>query len=312
MSQEPDVIDWLLQAATPSIRYLTLTDLQERPADDPEVNRALRDLHSSGPVPAILARQSEGGNWLGERSYYTPKYTSTHWSMMLLAELQACQPSVNPAAQRGAQYMLKSTRAEIARNLREAKWDIHCLWGNILRCAVECGLQEDPATQGAIQYLAACGIEGAWRCPHNGNQPCAWGAARTLWGLAAAKRASLPGVDAAIASGIRLLLEEHSLVDADYRSASGQKSSLWTQLNFPLFYQADILFVLRVLAELNALDHPGARPALEWLASRQDSQGRWSGNNPFRQRTYRVFGGPEETRRWATLQALRVLKQGAY
>jgi hypothetical protein len=34
---EADALPWLLEAANPSARYLALTDLLERPADDPEV-----------------------------------------------------------------------------------------------------------------------------------------------------------------------------------------------------------------------------------------------------------------------------------
>ena len=67
-------------------------------------------MAATGPIPAILAGQTERGNWAGEHSYYTPKYTSTHWSMTLLAELAA-----NPADERlrrGAEFMLADTEAD--------------------------------------------------------------------------------------------------------------------------------------------------------------------------------------------------------
>ena len=56
-----------------------------------------------------------------------------------------------------------------------------------------------------------------------------------------------------------------------------------------------------VLSEL--LDRPGAQEALAWLAGRRQKNGRWRGSSPFRGRTWRELGGPEETSRWVTLQA---------
>ena len=74
---------------------------------------AQREMAATGPVFAILAGQTERGNWAGEQGYYTPKYTSTHWSMTLLAELAA-----DPAGERlrrGVEFMLADTEAERAR-----------------------------------------------------------------------------------------------------------------------------------------------------------------------------------------------------
>ena len=78
-------------------------------------------------------------------------------------------------------------------------------------------------------------------------------------------------------------------------------------LFFPLFYQTDILFVLRVLAELGIIDHPGAQPAVDWLRNRQMSNGHWRGASPFRQRTWKVLGSGDETNRWVSLHAAMVL-----
>ncbi len=81
------------------------------------------------------------------------------------------------------------------------------------------------------------------------------------------------------------------------------------KLNFPLFYQTDVLFALRVLDDLGALDRPGAQPALTWLAERRQKNGRWRGSSPFRQRTWRELGGREETDRWVSLQSAQLLQR---
>jgi len=63
-----------------------------------------------------------------------------------------------------------------------------------------------------------------------------------------------------------------------------------------------------VLSEWDTLDHPGASNALDWLEAQRLENGHWRGVSPYRQRTWRVFGGNEETMRWATLHAATVLK----
>ena len=282
-------ISWLLAARTPSIRYLTLRRLLVRPEEDADVRAARREMAASGPIPAILAWQTERGNWAGESGYYTPKYVSTHWSMTLLAELAA--DGTDERLRRGVEFMLTRTEAE-------ARKDGHgwvCFWGNLLRYALHCGFDGDPRVARLIDRVAHDATEAGWRCPYNVELPCAWGAARALWGLAAlpAERRS-PEAAAAIESGLALLLETGRLVGGDYPTP-GKVHAVWSRLNFPLFYQADILFVLRVLGELGALPHPGAQPALAWLAARRRPDGTWRGASPYRARTWPVQGDREET-----------------
>ena len=54
-----DFEHWLLTAATPSIRHTTLRRLLDRPETEAEVMRAREDMGTQGPVPAILANQTQ-------------------------------------------------------------------------------------------------------------------------------------------------------------------------------------------------------------------------------------------------------------
>lgn len=295
------LISWLLQAETPTIRYLTLTRMLDRPENSPEVREARRSMQASGPIPAILARQTSSGAWAGEHSYYTPKYTGTHWSLLLLAELHA-DPG-DPRLAKGVDFMLNSTRPEW---LDPGRGGLACFWGNLLRYAAQFA-PDHPGVNEVVACLERDAVQGGWRCEYNGGRPCAWGAARALWGLAAlAEERRTPGVEDAIQAGLAFLLEEYSLAGGEY-PPEGKVSKYWARLNYPLFYQADVLFVLRMLVELNARDHPGARPALDWLASKRQANGRWRGASPFRSRTWKALGGPGETYRWITWIGLYVL-----
>jgi hypothetical protein len=100
------------------------------------------------------------------------------------------------------------------------------------------------------------------------------------------------------------------LIQGDFPTG-GNAHRIWSRLNFPLFYQADVLFVLRVAEELNALDRDGARAALDWLAARRTRTGRWRGASPFRQRTWQVLGDAHDTNRWVSLHAAHVLQSAA-
>ena len=304
----PEWIDWLLASPTPAIRYLTQVDLLERPADDEAVAAARQAIMTEGPAPAILAGQTAAGHWESEHSYYTPKYVSTHWSMMLLAELHA--DPTDARFQRGAEYMLDKGSASLRRWQAEEATGYSCLWGNILRYAL-LAAPDDERVHGFIDYAIHDLQSGHCRCKINSGFACAWGVVRTLWGLALIPAATRsPALQAAIDGAIDFLLAQFSLDAADYPVPEGGKiHPLWFKLNFPLFYQTDILFTLRTLSELDALDHPGAAAALDWLAAQRGNNGRWRGSSPFRSRTWKALGGAEETQRWVTLQAAQVLKR---
>lgn len=299
--------DWLLQASTPTIRYLTLRSLLDLPESNHTVRKARQAMQTEGPIPAILAQQTETGAWLGDRSFYTPKFTSTHWSMLLLAELDA--DPTDPRLQLGARFMLDADVKRVMHWVDGETRGLSCFWGNLLRYVVHSGLQDDPRLENVIGTLTRDGKNG-WRCKYNEDEPCAWGAGRALWAFAGLPLAlKTPAVQAAIQSACSLLLDEYDLLKADYPTRSrGKTSILWPRLSFPLFYQADRLLVLRTLAELDLLGRPGVQPALDWLASIRSRDGRWTGASPFRQRTWLSLGDSQETQRWISLQSALVLK----
>lgn len=309
MLAQNNFLSWLLAAETPTVRYLTLRHLCGRPAEDAEVVAARRAIMREGPVPVILEEQTSDGAWAGEHSYYTPKYVSTHWSLTLLVELAV--DGADARFQKGVEYMLNATDTELEERLVDGQMGFSCFWGNLLRYAVHAGRHDDPRLQQIVDY-AVRDLQDHCQCEHNYGFACAWGVIRTLWGLAALP-ARTPAVDQAVEHSLAFLLDSFSLLAVDYpQPEQGSVHPLWHRLNFPLFYQTDILFALRVLDDLEALDRPGARPALAWLAGRRQKNGRWRGSSPFRQRTWRELGGREETDRWVSLQSAHLLQRAGY
>jgi hypothetical protein len=307
MKQTDDRITWLLEAKTPSIVYQTRKDLLASRSSASQIRAAQARIKRTGAVPAILARQSKSGKWKIDHGYYGPKFYSTHWSMVMLVELEV--DGTDRRFRKGAEYMLDATQKELQNNSDRKIPDWSCFWGNLLRYALHAGMHDDPRVVKLTDYLSRVLNDGLCACRINGAKACAWGVVRTLWGLAALpEKNRTTEADRAIRKGIGFLLEDHRLTDADYPIRPKTRvNPMWFKLSFPLFYHADILFTLRVLDELDALDHRGARPALDWLEARRGAGGRWKGSSPFRTRTWREMGAPEETDRWVTLQALRIL-----
>ncbi len=305
MKPADDRIQWLLESGIPSIAHQTRRDLHPPRFTPREILKAKKRITQTGAVPAILARQSKRGNWKIDHGYYGPKFRSTHWSMMLLAELGA--DGRDGGFQRGAEYMLDATRYQIEEGLENKYYGWSCLYGNILRYTLQAPAKKDVRVDNLIHFCAQAMVNGPCECRSSYGCACAWGAVRVLWGLAAVpKRARTKEVKEAIRIGTRFLLEDHRLEKVDY--PGGRVNPLWFKLSFPLFYHADILFTLRVLDELDALDHRGARAALDWLEAKRGPDGRWKGTSPFRPRTWSEMGNPEETSRWVTLQAMRILR----
>ncbi|MCJ7533518.1 MAG: hypothetical protein MUO64_21155 [Anaerolineales bacterium] len=304
---DDQITSWLLTSAIPSIRLLTLRDLKGLPEMDSRVKDVFQEMKVSGPIPAILSEQTSAGNWAHERGYYTPKYTSTHWSMLLMAELAA--DVLDTRLRQGADYMLAATQKGLEIHLQKRGSGWTCFYGNLLRYALHFGFQDDDRIAAIKEFLVGEALEADWCCPYNFDLPCAWGAARALWGLALLPSEQRAGkVGEAIRHGVAFLLDRYPLVAASYPT-EGSVHPLWFRLNFPLFYQVDILFVLRVLAELGQLEHPQAQPALEWLVEQRKENGHWRGANPFRRRTWSVLSDAEDTNRWVTLHAVNIIKK---
>jgi hypothetical protein len=294
------VIPWLMENSDPSVRYWTLTRLLDRAEDEAEVVETRRAIMEDGPVVEILSHYAAAGRWEGEHSYYTPKYRSAHWQLLLLAELAADGEDGRIAA--ACQRMIEAVHCE----KRDTIWP--CFHGNLIGYLHALGHAGDERVREFEAELARAGTAGKWRCDINGDLPCAWGAARALWGFG---RMPVDGrgdaVEEAIESGVRFL-GRFKLSGGNYPTSSS-RHKLWDQLNFPLFYQADVLFTLRSLTDLGCVDRkPTFRKAAEWLESRRRDDGRWDGVSLYGGRMWTQLESRRRPSKWITWQALYVIR----
>lgn len=95
------VISWLLEENQPSIRYLTLTELLDRPEKDSDARSAKKKITKVGWAKDILNRQLPGGFWFHEKHLFNPIYLATFWNLLILSDLGLTkeEPKVAKASQ---------------------------------------------------------------------------------------------------------------------------------------------------------------------------------------------------------------------
>lgn len=241
-----DSLDWLLEKDNPGVRYLALRDLTDCPPDSPALVAARGEAYQTGPIAAVLARQHPDGYWVEPGAGYDPKYTSTVWAIILLAQLGASAHD-QARIQRACDYLLDHALTSgghfTASGAPSGTAD--CLQGNLCAALLDLGYDSPrleqafewmarsvtgegvaPATDrtAAVRYYAGkCGP--LFACGANNRLPCAWGAVKVM--LAFAKlpaRDRTPIIDRAIETGVSFLFSTDPAL-ADYPSGYSDKPS---------------------------------------------------------------------------------------
>jgi len=308
-----DSLAWLLERNNPSVRYLTLTQLLGRSGEDPEAREAQSAIPRWPIAQGILQAQYPQGYWVKSDRGYSPKYRSTIWQVLFLAELGApCSPGI----ERACDHVLSHAYLEdlgLFSAQKGASGAIFCLNGNLLWALRWFGYGQHVVVQRVNERLAEAVLRDGFRCCYNAGAagdrrswlPCAWGAIKVLRAFAAIpvpQRSSK--TSEAIQDGIEFL-RSSDLAAADYPNVHGI-SRRWFRLGFPLGYDSDILEGLEVLTGLGWGEDRRLRGAVELLLGKQDTVGRWPLERTLN-RTWVPFGQCGEPSKWVTLRALRTL-----
>jgi hypothetical protein len=196
-----DPLPWLLDTASPGVRYLALRDLLDLPANDAELRAARQQAHKAGPIAAILEAMHPDGYWVEPGPGYYPKYTSTVWSIILLAELGATVEADERIAT-ACNYILEHalTPGGVFSVSGSASGTADCLQGNLCWALTTLGCCDDRLElayewmartvtgeglapledkHAALRYYAGkCGP--TFACGSNNKLPCAWGGVKVM------------------------------------------------------------------------------------------------------------------------------------
>src|SRR2546427_7929112 len=167
-------LDWLLEENQPSIRYLALTQLLDRPEDDGEVQIAKEMIGKTGWAADILAAQSPGGWWASDERLYQPKYTSTNWMLLILSDLglTKAEPRIAKACELWIERFAK-TDGGFAMD-GGSKGHL-CTTGNTARALVRFGYSDHPAVKRSLEWLVKNAAEkGGWSCFGSGRNLDSW------------------------------------------------------------------------------------------------------------------------------------------
>ena len=325
-----DSLSWLLESSSPEVRFLALRDLMDRPSADLDLRAARKAAHHKGPIATIMSNMNKEGYWVEPGPGYNPKYRSTVWSVILLAQLgasleedkriaKACGYLLDHALTNSGQFTASGAPSGTA----------DCLQGNLLWALQELGY-EDPRLDKAIDWMARsvtgegiapvkdrkaamryyagkCGP--TFACGSNNKLPCAWGGVKVMLALGnLPKKKQTPVVKRAIQHGVDFLLGVDP-ADATYPAGfSSKPSGNWWKFGFPVFYVTDLLQIVEALAALGYGDDPRMARAITLVREKQDANGRWALDFDYRGKTWVDFGVKKQPNKWVTLRALRVLK----
>lgn len=326
-----DPLPWLLESGDPGVRYLALRDLLDLPPDDQKLKSARKAAHKEGPIAAVLAKMNEEGYWVTPGPGYNPKYRSTVWSMILLAQLgasmnedqrveQACNYLMDHMAE-GGQFTSTTSGAPSGT--------IDCLQGNLVWSLMDLGC-DDPRLGKAYEWMARtvtgegiapmknkeapiryyaykCGP--TFACGVNNQLPCAWGGVKVMlaFGKLPADQQT-PLIRKAINQGVQFFLGIDPAT-AKYPTRDHSKPNrAWWNFGFPVFYVTDLLQLAEAFVGLGYGDDPRMSNTLKIIREKQNEDGQWLMEYDYTGKTWLDFGKKKQPNKWVTLRALRILK----
>jgi hypothetical protein len=326
-----DPIEWLLEKDNPTVRYMTLVDILERPADDTDVLKARSEIMAKGVVPQILAKQEEEGYWGNPERLYVSKYQGTVWQLIILAEHLA--DGEDERIKKACEFLLDRSQERMSGGFSmhhsiKTGGGLHskvipCLTGNMVWSLIRLGYLSDPRVQRGIDWIVryqrfddgedpAAGGHPPQGWPYDNNENC-WGRHTCHMGVVKALKALSeipPGkrsskVQCTIEEGTEYLLKHH-IYKRSHNLSQVCKPG-WLRFGFPLMYGTDILEILGILTKLGCRDER-MQEAVDVVVSKQDPRGIWKLANTFNGKFLVDIEEKGRPSKWITLNALRILK----
>jgi hypothetical protein len=227
------------------------------PETDQELVDAKKKAHQDGPISLILDEMEDEGYWVEPGPGYSPKYRSTVWSIIMLAQLgasvnqderiaKACQYFLDHALTEYGQFSACGTPVSTA----------DCLQGNMCSAMLDLGY-DDPLLEKAFDWMALsvtgdgvappgdksttiryysgkCGP--GFMCGSNNKQPCAWGAAKVMLAFSKLPREEwTPQIEKAVDQGVDFLFSVDPTTAAYPSGLNDKPSRNWWKFGFPVF-----------------------------------------------------------------------------
>jgi hypothetical protein len=318
-------LDWLLDS-DPSIRWQTLRDLADAPADEVAAERAR--VATEGAGAQLLALQRADGSWGG--AAWNRGYDSTMHVLTLLREfgLDPTSAEAQRAVGRVRDHVTwegwgpPEGRAEVWDKRYGTDWPGRPFFsGEVEPCingqVAASGAYFRQDVQGLVDRLLDEQLpDGGWNCeaPEHSTRSSFNTTICVLEALLQHERAfgSGPKVTEARLRGQEYLLERRlfrrlstgEAIDRDRKSSAD-----WTRFAFPTWWHYDVLRGLDYLRDAGVTPDERVSEAVELVASKRDAHGRWALDTRYPGvMPVEIDYGEGRPSRWNTLRALRVLR----
>ncbi len=265
--KEGAVFDWLLGTDQPAIRYLTLTQLLDKGKDDLEVRDAREAIPRRGWAADILAKQDPAGWWVRAERFYTPKYLSTNWMLLVLADLGMTKE--DPRIQKAAdEWIRRFAAADGGFGIDSNKSSHLCTVGNTARALVQFGYADHPAVRKSFEWMEKHASHlGGWSCFGSGRNLDSW---EPLSAFAVYPKAKwTAGMQRAVEEGAEFFLQRELHKQGDHYEP-------WYHFHYPVHYYYDLLVGLDFMTALGYGGDPRLEHALSALRKKRRPDGRWN------------------------------------
>ena len=299
-----EVIGWLLEGDA-ALRYQTRRDLLGE--DRPDLAAAIA---SEGDAATLLAARHPDGHW--GRGFYQPKWTSSHYTLLELRELEL--PRSHPPARETVGLILRSTGPDGGVNpsptIRQSD---ACVNGMFLNYAAWFGAPEAELA-GVVDFLLDQAMpDGGYNCRRNRSGAriaSVHSTVSVLEGLtsylAAGATRRAGEVEAARSGAIECLLARELF----RRHGTAEPiDPEFTRLHNPARWHFDLLRALEALRVAGVGHDRRLAAALDVVRRRRRPDGRWAASRGYAGSTHLRYPAAGTPNHWVTLRALRVLRR---
>ena len=244
---EEAVMKWLLRDDQPSIRYVALTQLLDKPERDAEVMSARRAIARKGWAADILSNQDGEGWWETKDRLYRPKYLSTNWMLLVLSDLGVTKS--DPGIEKACALWIDAFAKEDGGFGADGSKRSHlCIVGNTARALVKFGYEDHPKVRSAFEWMVKNADEkGGWSCFGSGRNLDSW---EPMSAFAVYPRQKWTrGMKRTVEKGAEFFLERELHVQGGHYAP-------WYRFHYPVHYYYDLLVGLDFMT---ALGHGGDR-----------------------------------------------------
>ncbi|MCF8302499.1 MAG: hypothetical protein K9I94_04415 [Bacteroidales bacterium] len=297
------IINWLMEG-DPSVKWQVMCDLMDIEPSDYEPVR--QSVATQGWGERLLSFRGENGLW--DNGLYTPKWTSTTYTMTWLRRL-GLSPANKEAVESASILLDKGFYKDGGINyFKSLKHSETCVTGMILGLCSYFNLDDRRIHQLAEHLKDQQMQDGGWNCEsYRGAKHSSFHTTISVLGLREyEKRFKDIAPNNMQQKAIEFMLRHHLFRSHRIGEVVDDKM---IRLSFPPRWRYDILRMLDYLQEVDFPFDERMAGAIQILKDKQDKNGRWPVQQKYQGKVWFDAERTGKASRMNTLRALRVLKR---